>query len=60
MSFLQVNRGIIDDERDWDKWFKCSDINPTALSGARVNRVRMKGSALLLCPPDFLASIPHL
>jgi radical SAM superfamily enzyme YgiQ (UPF0313 family) len=42
-----VDRGIIDDERDWDKWFKCSDIDPTALSGAAVNRVRMQGYALL-------------
>ncbi len=42
-----VNRGIIDDERDWDKWFKCSDIDPTALPSAAVNRVRMKGYALL-------------
>ena len=23
-----VARGIIDDERDWHKWFKCSDIDP--------------------------------
>ncbi len=53
MSFLQVNRGIIDDERDWDKWFKCSDIDPTALSGARVNRVRMKGYALLFARRIF-------
>jgi anaerobic magnesium-protoporphyrin IX monomethyl ester cyclase len=42
-----VKRGIIDDERDWGKWFKCSDIDPTALSGALVNRVRMKGYASL-------------
>jgi radical SAM superfamily enzyme YgiQ (UPF0313 family) len=42
-----VNRGIIDDERDWSKWFKCSDIDPTALPSAAVNRVRMKGYALL-------------
>jgi anaerobic magnesium-protoporphyrin IX monomethyl ester cyclase len=42
-----VDRGIIDDERDWDKWFKCSDIDPTALSSETVNRVRMKGYALL-------------
>jgi anaerobic magnesium-protoporphyrin IX monomethyl ester cyclase len=42
-----VERGIIDDERDWDKWFKCSDIDPTVLSSAMVNRVRMKGYALL-------------
>ncbi|MFA4901363.1 MAG: radical SAM protein [Desulfobaccales bacterium] len=48
-----VNRGIIDDERDWDKWFKCSDIDPTALSGAMVNRVRMKGYALLFARRIF-------
>ena len=40
-----VDRGIIDDERDWDKWFKCSDIDPTALSSAAVNQVRMRGYA---------------
>jgi anaerobic magnesium-protoporphyrin IX monomethyl ester cyclase len=42
-----VGRGIIDDGRDWHKWFKCSDIDPTALSSEVVNRARMKGYALL-------------
>ncbi|HAY22212.1 MAG TPA: B12-binding domain-containing radical SAM protein [Desulfobacterales bacterium] len=42
-----IDRGIIDDEHDWDKWFKCSDIDPTALSGSVVNRVRMQGYAWL-------------
>ncbi len=42
-----VRRGIIDDERDWSKWFKCTDIDPTALPSAEVNRLRMKGYALL-------------
>ncbi len=42
-----IDRGIIDDERDWDKWFKCSDIDPTTLPSAVVNRVRMKGYAFL-------------
>ncbi len=42
-----VRREIIDDERDWYKWFKCTDIDPTALSGAEVNRLRMQGYALL-------------
>lgn len=51
-----VIRGIIDDERDWHKWFKCSDIDPTVLPSAAVNRVRMKGYAWLfahrvLCRP---------
>ena len=38
-----VDRGIIDDERDWHKWFKCSDIDPTTLPSAVVNRLRAKG-----------------
>lgn len=42
-----VSRGIIDDERDWHKWFKCSDIDPTTLPSAVVNRLRAKGYARL-------------
>jgi anaerobic magnesium-protoporphyrin IX monomethyl ester cyclase len=42
-----IERGIIDDERDWDKWFKCSDIDPTILPSEEVNRIRMKGYLLL-------------
>jgi radical SAM superfamily enzyme YgiQ (UPF0313 family) len=38
-----VDRGIIDDERDWHKWFKCSDIDPTTLPSAEVNRLRARG-----------------
>ncbi len=38
-----VDRGIIDDERDWDKWFKCSDIDPTVLPSEELNILRMKG-----------------
>jgi anaerobic magnesium-protoporphyrin IX monomethyl ester cyclase len=38
-----LERGIIDDEKDWHKWFKCSDIDPTVLPSERVNRIRMKG-----------------
>ncbi len=48
-----VDRGIIDDERDWHKWFKCSDIDPTALPSEVVNRVRMKGYALLFARRIF-------
>jgi radical SAM superfamily enzyme YgiQ (UPF0313 family) len=51
-----LERGILDDERDWDKWFKCSDIDPTVLPSETVNRARQKGYALLfahriLCRP---------
>jgi radical SAM superfamily enzyme YgiQ (UPF0313 family) len=42
-----VARGILDDDRDWHKWFKCSDIDPTALPGALVNGLRARGYALL-------------
>jgi anaerobic magnesium-protoporphyrin IX monomethyl ester cyclase len=42
-----IDRGIIDDIRDWHKWFKCSDVDPTVISSARVNRLRMQGYALL-------------
>jgi len=42
-----IEREIIDDERDWFKWFKCSDIDPTILPSEVVNRARMKGYALL-------------
>ena len=38
-----VDRGIIEDERDWKKWFKCSDIDPTILPSEVVHRARKKG-----------------
>jgi radical SAM superfamily enzyme YgiQ (UPF0313 family) len=42
-----VARGILDDERDWHKWFKCSDIDPTTLPSERVNGLRAQGYRLL-------------
>lgn len=42
-----VERGIIDDKRDWEKWFKCSDIDPTILAGSALNRARQKGYLML-------------
>ena len=42
-----VESGIIDDERDWYKYFKCSDIDASVLPGEVLNRIRMKGCALL-------------
>jgi len=38
-----VQRGIIDDVRDWNKWFKCSDIDPTVLPSEVVNNARKRG-----------------
>jgi anaerobic magnesium-protoporphyrin IX monomethyl ester cyclase len=43
-----VARGIIDDDRDWDKTFKCCDIDPETIPNDDVNRLRMKGYASLL------------
>lgn len=48
-----IQRGIIDDELDWHKWFKCSDIDPTALPSSEVNRARMHGYALLFAARLF-------
>jgi radical SAM superfamily enzyme YgiQ (UPF0313 family) len=48
-----IDRGIIDDARDWHKWFKCSDIDPTVLPSTEVNRLRMKGYALLFARRIF-------
>ena len=48
-----TDRGIIDDERDWYKWFKCSDIDPTVLPSEVVNRTRKKGYALLFARRIF-------
>ena len=42
-----IQRGIIDDKRDWYKWFKCSDVDPTVLASDVVNQARQKGFRLL-------------
>ena len=52
-----IERGIIDDERDWHKWFKCSDIDPTVLPSEVVNRARQKGYMLLFAHRFFLRPI---
>jgi anaerobic magnesium-protoporphyrin IX monomethyl ester cyclase len=49
-----VERGIIDDERDWNKWFKCSDIDPTILPSQVLNRCRQKGYLFLFAMRLFL------
>jgi radical SAM superfamily enzyme YgiQ (UPF0313 family) len=38
-----VNRGLINDAEDWYKYFKCSAIDPTCLSGEVINDVRRAG-----------------
>lgn len=36
-------RGLVDDSRDWFKYFKCSEIDPTCLPGEVINRERNAG-----------------
>jgi anaerobic magnesium-protoporphyrin IX monomethyl ester cyclase len=43
-----VGRGIIDDDRDWDKTFKCCAIDPDTVPNDEVNSLRMKGYGSLL------------
>ncbi|MBI2963563.1 MAG: B12-binding domain-containing radical SAM protein [Deltaproteobacteria bacterium] len=38
-----VTRGLVDDQADWYKYFKCSEIDPTCLTGEVINRERNAG-----------------
>jgi hypothetical protein len=38
-----VTRGLVDDADDWYKYFKCSEIDPTCLSGRTINEERNAG-----------------
>jgi len=38
-----VKRGLVNDADDWYKYFKCSEIDPTCLSGEVVNAQRTAG-----------------
>ena len=49
-----VKRGLIQDEADWYKYFKCSEIDPTCLSGEEINRARTAGMLRL-----FLYKLMH-
>jgi len=35
-----VRRGLVDDAADWYKYFKCTSIDPSCLSGEDVHRIR--------------------
>jgi radical SAM superfamily enzyme YgiQ (UPF0313 family) len=43
-----VERGLVDDERDWYKYFKCSSIDPTVLEGEEIHRLRSEGMRQLI------------
>jgi anaerobic magnesium-protoporphyrin IX monomethyl ester cyclase len=37
-----IERGLVNDERDWYKYFKCSSIDPTVLPGERIHAIRSR------------------
>jgi radical SAM superfamily enzyme YgiQ (UPF0313 family) len=49
-----LKRGLVTEEGDWYKYFKCSEIDPTCLPGEVINRVRQQGLRKL-----FLYKILH-
>ncbi len=52
-----IDRGIINDEEDWYKWFKCSDIDPDVLPSDVLNQIRMKGYLHLFLYRIFLRPV---
>ncbi|MGC1952075.1 MAG: radical SAM protein [Gammaproteobacteria bacterium] len=49
-----VQRGLVDDTSDWYKYFKCSEIDPTCMSGDEIHALRKKGFKYL-----FLYKLTH-
>lgn len=47
-------RGLVDDEKDWYKYFKCSEIDPTCLKGPVINQIRAKGLRRLFFKKLFI------
>jgi radical SAM superfamily enzyme YgiQ (UPF0313 family) len=43
-----VERGLVDEERDWYKYFKCSSIDPTVMPGEEIHRIRSEGLRRLI------------
>ena len=43
-----VRRGLVNDETDWYKYFKCTEIDPTCLSGEVIHAERSAGLRRLL------------
>jgi radical SAM superfamily enzyme YgiQ (UPF0313 family) len=43
-----VQRGLVDDNKDWFKYFKCSSIDPTVLPGEEIHRIRSEGLRKLI------------
>jgi radical SAM superfamily enzyme YgiQ (UPF0313 family) len=52
-----MNRGLVNDQADWYKYFKCSEIDPTCLKGEIINNIRAKGLRRLMTRKLFLHPI---
>jgi anaerobic magnesium-protoporphyrin IX monomethyl ester cyclase len=47
-------RNLVNDQEDWYKYFKCSEIDPTCMKGPEINRIRAKGLRSLFFRKLFL------
>ena len=43
-----IKRGLVNDVNDWYKYFKCSTIDPSCLSGEKIHLARAKGLRRLM------------
>jgi anaerobic magnesium-protoporphyrin IX monomethyl ester cyclase len=43
-----VRRGLVDDVKDWYKYYKCSSVDPTVLSGEEIHAARSAGIKKLI------------
>jgi radical SAM superfamily enzyme YgiQ (UPF0313 family) len=43
-----VRRGLVNDATDWYKYFKCSSIDPSVLTGEEIHRIRSEGLRRLM------------
>ena len=43
-----LQRGLVHDDEDWYKYFKCSSIDPTVLSGEQIHQARAEGLKRLI------------
>jgi radical SAM superfamily enzyme YgiQ (UPF0313 family) len=43
-----LHRGLVNDDEDWYKYFKCSSIDPTVLSGEEIHQARTEGLRRLI------------
>jgi anaerobic magnesium-protoporphyrin IX monomethyl ester cyclase len=55
-----LERGLVDDDADWYKFYKCSEIDPTVLSGEEIHRIRGEELRRLILFKLFLRPLQSL